>query len=51
MAQINSMAESNGKRKLGLVAFDHTVEVIGDGIEKPMTISDNAALTNYDSLL
>lgn len=51
MAQINAMAESNGKRKLGLVAFDHTVEVVGDGVEKPMLINDNATLMNYDSLL
>jgi len=29
------MAEANGQRKLGLVAFEQAVEVIGDGIEKP----------------
>jgi hypothetical protein len=38
--QINAMAASNGERKLGLVAFDHEIEVIGDGVEKPTTIKD-----------
>ena len=49
--QITAMANSNGERKLGLVAFDHEVEVIGDGIEKPMQINDQAMLMNYDQLL
>lgn len=49
--QITAMADSNGERKLGLVAFDHEVEVIGDGIEKPMNITDQSMLNNYDQLL
>ena len=39
-AQINSMFESNPNRKLGLVAFDHTLEIVGDGVEKPICIDD-----------
>ena len=38
--QINAMAGSNSERKLGLVAFDHEVEIIGDGVEKPTKITD-----------
>ena len=38
--QINAMAGSNNERKLGLVAFDHEVEIIGDGVEKPTKITD-----------
>ena len=32
ITQINSMAENNGDRKVGLVAFDHVVFVVGDGV-------------------
>jgi len=46
--QINAMAASNGDRKLGLVAFDHEVEIIGDGIEKPHVIKDMGTLQSYD---
>ena len=49
-AQINSMAATNGQRKLGLVAFDHNVEIIGDGVEKSMTIDQNM-LNDYNQLL
>ena len=49
-AQINSMASSNGQRKLGLVAFDHNVEIIGDGVEKSKTIDQNL-LNDYNQLL
>jgi len=45
------MSESNGKRKLGIVAFDNTVEIIGDGVEKSHTITDQGMLLNYDQLL
>ena len=45
------MAASNGERKLGLVAFDHEIEIIGDGVEKSMTITDQNMLINYDQLL
>lgn len=50
-AQINSMAASNGQRKLGLVAFDHEIEIIGDGVEKSMTITDQNMLFDYNQLL
>lgn len=49
-AQINSMAASNGQRKLGLVAFDHNVQIIGDGVEKSMIIDQNL-LNDYNQLL
>lgn len=49
--QITAMAGSNGQRKLGLVAFDHEIEIIGDGIEKPMQITDPSILNNYSMLL
>lgn len=49
-SQINSMNEKNGKRKLGIVAFDNTVEVIGDGVEKVHVIADMADLTNFEAL-
>ena len=44
------MAASNGQRKLGLVAFDHNVQIIGDGVEKSMTIDQNM-LNDYNQLL
>jgi len=34
--QVSLMAESNPQRKLGLVTFEMAVEIIGDGIEKPL---------------
>ena len=45
------MAATNGQRKLGLVAFDHEIEIIGDGVEKPMTIKDQNSLHDYNQLL
>ena len=46
------MSESNGKRKLGIVAFDNTVEIIGDGVEKSITITNqNMMSSDYDQLL
>lgn len=42
------MAGSNNERKIGLVAFDHEIEIVGDGVEKPLKITDNATLMNYD---
>ena len=45
------MAGSNNERKIGLVAFDHEIEIVGDGVEKPLKITDNATLMNYDQLL
>jgi len=44
------MAGSNAERKIGLVAFDHEVEIIGDGIEKPAKVTDPGMLMNYDQL-
>ena len=49
-AQITSMAATNGQRKLGLVAFDHEIEIIGDGVAKPMVVKDQSTLLNYDQL-
>jgi hypothetical protein len=45
------MAASNGQRKLGLVAFDNEIEIIGDGVEKPMTIKGEKKLHDYNQLL
>jgi hypothetical protein len=45
------MAATNGQRKLGLVAFDHEIEIIGDGVEKPQTIKDQNMLHDYNQLL
>ena len=42
------MAASNGQRKLGLVAFDHQIEIIGDGVEKSITITDQNTLLDYN---
>ena len=43
------MAASNPERKIGLVTFENVVEVVGDGIEKPISISHD--LDNYDDIL
>ena len=51
ISQISSMFENNGKRKLGIVAFDNNLEIIGDGVEKSHVIDDSAILLNYDQLL
>ena len=32
-SQIQAMAASNPDRKIGLVAFDNEIEVIGDGVD------------------
>ena len=50
-AQIQAMAESNPDRKIGLVAFDHEIEVIGDGVEKSMFVRKPATLNSYDTLM
>lgn len=51
-AQITKMAEDNPDRKIGLVVFDNEIEIIGDGVEKPMyvTAEDNM-LNDYQKLL
>lgn len=51
ISQINSTFETNGKRKLGIVAFDETLEIIGDGVEKSHMVNDGQTLMNYDQLL
>lgn len=51
VSQINSMAEKNGDRKLGIVAFDNVVDVYGDGVEKMVTINnDDNALNEFEKL-
>ena len=47
-AQITAMAQDNGERKVGIVAFDHNLEIIGDGIEKALEINDQGMMNNYD---
>ena len=49
-AQINQMHDSNNQRKLGLVTFEANVEVIGDGIEKPVELDRNI-LYDYDAIM
>lgn len=51
ISQINSMAEKNPDRKIGLVAFDNVVDIYGDGVEKIFTIDNtNDQLHNFDAL-
>lgn len=48
--QINAMAESNPDRKIGIVTFEGAVEIIGDSVEKPISI-DNHIMNDYDKIL
>jgi len=50
IAQIKTMVESNPERKIGLVTFEDKLEIIGDGIEKPVLL-DGETLSNYDDIL
>lgn len=50
ISQINSMSVKNGDRKLGIVAFDNTVEVIGDGVEKVHIINTMEDLNNFENM-
>ena len=50
IAQIKSMVESNPERKIGLVTFEEKLEIIGDGIEKPVLLVGET-LSNYDDIL
>ena len=47
-AQITAMAQNKGERKVGIVAFDHNLEIIGDGVEKALEITDQGMMNNYD---
>jgi hypothetical protein len=49
-AQITDMANGTADRKLGLVAFNSDVTVIGDGTEVPQVISGDKLL-DYDYLI
>lgn len=44
------MADEASDRKIGLVAFNNEVTVVGDGSEIPQTIS-GGKLNNYDFLI
>jgi hypothetical protein len=33
------MANGAGERKIGIVAFNHEVQIIGDGTQAPQTIA------------
>lgn len=50
LAQITQMHASNNQRKLGLVTFENQIEIIGDGVEKPITLDPNT-LYDYDAIL
>jgi len=41
------MAESNPQRKLGLVTFEQAVEIVGDGVEKPIELAGDI-LNEFD---
>ena len=45
------MAEQNPDRKLGLVAFDNTIHIVGDGVEKPKVLVQEKTMHNYDRLM
>ena len=45
------MARSNPDRKLGIVVFDHEVEIIGDAVEKASKITDHNMLNDFNRLL
>ena len=48
-SQINDMANGAGERKLGVVTFNHEVQVIGDGTQAPVTIAGDH-LSNFEYL-
>lgn len=48
-SQINDMANGAQDRKIGIVTFNHEVQVIGDGTKEPMTIAGDK-LNNFDYL-
>lgn len=48
--QIKDMANGAGDRKLGLVAFNNEVTVVGDGVENPQIIAGDK-LEDYNYLM
>jgi len=48
-SQITNMANGAGERKLGVVTFNHEVQVIGDGTKAPLTIAGDK-LNNFEHL-
>ena len=48
-SQINDMANGAGQRKIGIVTFNHEVQVIGDGSKSPQTITGDH-LNQFDFL-
>lgn len=47
--QINMMASGANQRKVGIVTFNNEVQVIGDGVKDPQTITGDH-LENYEWL-
>ena len=48
-SQINDMSNGAGQRKLGIVAFNHEVQIIGDGTQAAQTITGDH-LNNFEYL-
>lgn len=48
-SQVSDMANGAAQRKVGIVAFNHEVQVIGDGTKDSQTISGDK-LNNFDYL-
>ena len=48
-SQINDMSNGAGERKIGIVTFNHEVQVIGDGTQASQTITGDH-LNNFDYL-
>lgn len=48
-SQITDMANGAGERKLGVVAFNHEVQVIGDGTQDAVIITGDH-LNNFEYL-
>ena len=48
-SQVSDMANGAAQRKVGIVAFNHEVQVIGDGTLDSQTISGDK-LNNFDYL-
>jgi len=48
-SQINDMANGAGQRKIGIVTFNHEVQVIGDGTKASQTITGDH-LNNFEYL-
>ena len=45
------MARQNPDRKLGLVAFDNEINIVGDGLEKAYLIAEDQTMHDYDRLM